>query len=288
MRRAVRYFMEDFRKFLRNPQEIVDGPEHGALRSWMVVFAINFAFAALVIIPLAVLIDQHVLPIKGGPLTAKMPLWILIIVVLMMTPVIEELLFRYPLKFARNRVLKIAVYGSSVLFALAHMSNYNNHEVLFYLLAPVIVGSQLVGGFLMAYLRLKHGLRWSILMHAVFNAVIIVPITLFIHGKTVIDCQSPHYSLVVTQYAFSERPEHIRIFRQETGIDTVHVRQANLQRIVDLIGTPGAWYVDDALVDIDFKAASPIPPDSLISLLGQQFRMIPQTIPNMLPSEPRQ
>lgn len=112
-------------------------------------------------------------------------------------------------------------------------------------------------------------------MHAVFNALIIVPITLTIHGETVIDYQSPGYSLVVTQYAFSERPEHIRIYRQEAGIDTVHVRQANLQHIVDLIGTPGAWYIDDALVDIDFKAAAPIPPDSLISLLAQKFRMIP-------------
>ncbi|MFB2120848.1 hypothetical protein [Parapedobacter sp. 2B3] len=79
----------------------------------------------------------------------------------------------------------------------------------------------------------------------------------------------------VTQYAFSERPEHIRIYGQEAGIDTVHVRQATLQHIVDRIGTPGMWYVDDALVDIDFKAASPIPPDSLISLLGKKFRMIP-------------
>ncbi|MFC3197635.1 CPBP family intramembrane glutamic endopeptidase [Parapedobacter deserti] len=288
MRKVVRHFIEDFQKFLRNPQEIVDGPQNGAFHSWMVVLTINFAFAALVIIPLALLIDQHVLPLKGGPLPAKMPLWFLVIVILVMVPVVEELLFRYPLKFARNRVLKIAVYGSSVLFALVHMSNYDNHEVLFYLFAPVIVGSQLVGGFLMAYLRLKHGLRWSILMHAVFNAVIIVPVTLSIHGATVIDSHSPQYSLVVTQYAFSEQPEHIRIFRQEAGIDTVHVRQANLQRIVDLIGTPGAWYVDDALVDIDFKATSPIPPDSLISLLGQQFRMIPQTIPNVLPSEPRQ
>ena len=138
----------------------------------------------------------------------------------------------------------------------------------------------------MAYLRLKHGLRWSILLHAVFNALIIVPITLSIHGKIVIDAHSPQYSLVVTQYAFSEQPEHIRIFKQKTGIDTVHVRQANLQQIVDLIGTPNTWYVDDALVDIDFKATSPIPPDSLISLLGEQFRMIPQTVPNVLLFKP--
>jgi len=286
MRSIVRRFREDFGKFLRNPQEIVDGPENGAFRSWMVVLAINLAFAGLVIIPLALLIDQHVLPIKGGALTAKMPFWFLVIVILILVPIVEEMLFRYPLKFARNRVLKIAVYGSSIIFALVHMSNYDNREVLFYLLAPIIIGSQLVGGFLMAYLRLKHGLRWSILLHAVFNALIIVPITLSIHGKIVIDAHSPQYSLVVTQYAFSEQPEHIRIFKQKTGIDTVHVRQANLQQIVDLIGTPNTWYVDDALVDIDFKATSPIPPDSLISLLGEQFRMIPQTVPNVLLFKP--
>lgn len=106
MRSIVRRFSEDFGKFLRNPQEIVDGPENGAFRSWMVVLAINLAFAALIIIPLALLIDQHVLPVKGGPLTAKMSLWFLVIVVLIIVPIVEEMLFRYPLKFARNRALK--------------------------------------------------------------------------------------------------------------------------------------------------------------------------------------
>ncbi|WP_257670871.1 CPBP family intramembrane glutamic endopeptidase [Parapedobacter tibetensis] len=78
------------------------------------------------------------------------------------------------------------MYVSSVVFGLYHLSNYANQEVLFYALSPIIVGSQLLGGFLLAYLRLKHGLRWSILAHAVFNALVVIPSAWLFQGKTVI------------------------------------------------------------------------------------------------------
>src|SRR5690606_8352805 len=204
----------------------VDGPQYRPFRTWLTVLIADIAITLVVIIPLILLIDEHVLHLRTGPeITRPMTLWLMVPLVVGVAPVMEELFLRYPLKFARNRVLKVAVYISSVVFGLYHLFNYTNQEVLFYMLAPIIVGSQLLGGFLLAYLRLKYGLRWSILLHAVFNALFTIPSVLLYRGKTVIDYQSSDYSLVVTEYSYLERPERMRISRKDNGIETLIVRQ---------------------------------------------------------------
>jgi len=228
-------------------------------------------------IPIIYLIDEYVLHLRPIPEISKpMTLGLMVLIVAGIAPVAEELIFRYPLKFARNRMLKLAVYISSVAFGLFHLVNYTNREVLFFAFSPIIVGSQLLGGFLLAYLRLKHGLPWSILAHAAFNTLITIPSVLLLHGKTVINYASSDYTMLVKEYAYLERPSRIRINRKDDGIDTVIVRQTDLQTVLDSIGTPGAYYADNALVDIDFVARSPILPDSLIYRLRQEYRIIPQ------------
>lgn len=275
-----RQLFNDFRLFLCDPQQIVDGPQYRPFRTWLTVLIADIAITLVVIIPLIFLIDEHVLHLRPGPeITRPMTFWLMVTLVVGVAPVTEELFFRYPLKFARNRVLKVAVYISSVVFGLYHLFNYTNQEVLFYMLAPIIVGSQLLGGFLLAYLRLKYGLRWSILLHAVFNALFTIPSVLLYHGKTVIDYQSSDYSLVVTEYAYLERPERMRISRKNNGIDTLIVRQTGLQAVLDSIGKPDTYYIENVLVDIDLRAATPIPLDSLIDRLGQEYRIIPHFIP---------
>ncbi|MEC3879700.1 CPBP family intramembrane glutamic endopeptidase [Parapedobacter sp. 10938] len=271
-----RSLFNDLRLFLRDPQQIVDGPHDRPFRTWLAVLIVDIAITSVVIVPLIFLIDEHVLHLRPGPeITRPMTFWFMVTLVIGVAPVMEELFFRYPLKFVRNRVLKVAMYISSVFFGLYHLSNYANQEVLFYALAPIIVGSQLLGGFLLAYLRLKYGLRWAILLHAVFNALFTIPTVLLYHGKTIIDHQSSEYSLVVTEYAYVDRPERMRISRKDNGIDTLIVRQMGLQSVLDSIGKPETYYIENVLVDIDLRAAYPIPLDSLINRLGQEYKIIP-------------
>lgn len=270
-----RQLFNDLRKFLTNPQQIVDGPQNKPFRTWLAVLTVDVVITAVLIIPLIYLIDEHVLHLRPIPEISKpMTFWFIIFLMTCFAPLAEEFIFRYPLKFARNRVLKLSVYVSSIVFGFYHLTNYTNQEALFYMLSPIIIGSQLKGGFLLAYLRLKHGLTWSILAHAVFNALAVIPSMFFLHGKTVIDYKSSDYSLVVTEYTYIERPDRMQISREYNGIDTLIVRQTGLQTVLDSIGTPGAYYIDNVLVDIDFTAASPISPDSLVNRLRQEYRII--------------
>lgn len=273
-----RQLLDDIQKFLGNPQQIVDEPSSRPFRTWLAVLTVDCIITIALILPLIYLIDEHVLLLRPIPeISEPMTFWFMVIIIAGLAPVVEELIFRYPLKFIQNRGLKVAVYLSSIAFGLYHLSNYANQEILFYALSPIIVGSQLLGGFLLAYLRLKQGVSWSILAHATFNAMMIIPSALLFQGKTVIDYTTSDYTILVKEYTYLERPSHMRIGRTQDGIDTVIVRQMGLQTVLDSVVTTNAYYADNTLIDIDFKAALPISPDSLINLLRQEYRIISQT-----------
>jgi hypothetical protein len=60
---------------------------------------------------------------------------------------------------------------SCLLFGLFHLPNYhiNRYVILF---APILVGSQFMGGVLLGYIRLKNGFWWGVLGHSAFNGVV--------------------------------------------------------------------------------------------------------------------
>ena len=121
------------------------------------------------------------------------------------------------------------------------LSSIHTRQILFYALSPIIVGSQLLDGFLLAYLRLKQGVSWSILAHATFNVLMIIPSALLFQGKTVINYTTPDYTILVKEYTYLERPSHMRIGRTEDDdIDTVIVQQMGLQTVLDSIVTTNA------------------------------------------------
>lgn len=67
--------------------------------------------------------------------------------------------------FARN--YGPVVYGSSILFGAAHLTNFDEFSALHML----VVLPQTLGGLVLAFTRTRLGLRAAIYQHAAFNAV---------------------------------------------------------------------------------------------------------------------
>lgn len=70
-------------------------------------------------------------------------------------------------------------YGSTILFALVHITNYvplNAHTLLF---TPVLVLPQFIVGTMLAYIRVRNGIGCSILFHVVVNAILFTIIDFF-------------------------------------------------------------------------------------------------------------
>jgi hypothetical protein len=87
-------------------------------------------------------------------------------------PVIEELIFRAPITaFKHPANFKRAFYAFALAFGLLHILNFNlTTNVL--LFAPLLVLPQIILGGYFGYIRVKFGLQWSILLHAMYNGVL--------------------------------------------------------------------------------------------------------------------
>lgn len=65
--------------------------------------------------------------------------------------------------------LKVFVYGTSIAFGVIHITNYPV-EAWFFM--PILVLSQLISGFFLAFIRLYYGFHWAFLTHAFHNFIL--------------------------------------------------------------------------------------------------------------------
>lgn len=68
-------------------------------------------------------------------------------------------------------------YSVTILFALFHLSNYKYTPNLL-LFAPIVVLPQFISGFLFGFIRIKQGFIWGFFLHALHNAVFVLPLLL--------------------------------------------------------------------------------------------------------------
>jgi hypothetical protein len=97
---------------------------------------------------------------------------------IILAPVLEELIFRGPLIFFRNsRFFPYIFYGITLLFGFYHITNFElSRQVL--LLSPLLVAPQLCVGVFLGYIRVRFGLLWAMLLHALYNFALLGPVLL--------------------------------------------------------------------------------------------------------------
>lgn len=79
--------------------------------------------------------------------------------------------------------LKFVFWISSALFALVHMGNFSDFDYgRYFYWVPFMVGAQFLVGLVLSYIRLNHGMKWGMIFHGVYNAVLIIPAVYFYEG----------------------------------------------------------------------------------------------------------
>ncbi|WP_066218600.1 CPBP family intramembrane glutamic endopeptidase [Formosa haliotis] len=143
-------------------------------------FVLNFGFTILfTIIETMGLVnfEDH----ASTKLFEDYPPYAIAIIGVILAPLLEELFFRGPLTlFHNNKWFIYVFYVFAIGFGLIHISNFEiTRNVI--ILAPILVAPQIVVGLFLGVIRLQYGLVYSILFHALYNAVLIIPALLFMN-----------------------------------------------------------------------------------------------------------
>jgi len=72
-----------------------------------------------------------------------------------------------------SKNIKFFYYLTSITFGLVHLTNFSGNIYLILLFSIFLVGPQLILGFILGFIRLKYGLKYSILFHMAVNAPIL-------------------------------------------------------------------------------------------------------------------
>lgn len=196
-------------------------PEEYSLISVKDFFILLLALL-LVIFPYAFIIDLIGLDQFDHKLEEflKSNKFLVVIMVIVLAPVLEELIFRYHLDLKKSSTLigfglsfiftynsmvlliiatlyfgfvfiklllkqkpnlKFCMFASTTLFALVHLTNFGNFDLTqHFYWVPLMVGAQFIIGLVLSFIRVNHGIYTSILFHGVYNAVLVLPVIFFV------------------------------------------------------------------------------------------------------------
>ena len=142
---------------------VVPPIEEVVFRLWLRVNrSALFAVAFLVL-----LVGVLLLPVSNLGAVLLIALSVLILVATLMG-------FDSDIERAVTRHFGFFFYGSVVLFALTHITNYEPLNASTLLFAPVLVLPQFLMGTVLGYIRVRYGIGYSILFHVVVNAILFV------------------------------------------------------------------------------------------------------------------
>ena len=246
----------DLFHFLKNPDE--DKSDLTLKDKWRIIFLIlllDFAIAFSSIIIINLFEEYKILKLDYVDIFIDKSFLFILILAGIIIPIFEEFIFRFPLTYQRNyffraifflfktkgkivwnKYYKFIFYSFALIFALIHLTNYNNNSLEFFLLTPFIVLSQFVGGLTLGYTRLKLGLIWSILQHSLFNSIIFTTGFLFFNVEPLINIENNDYYLKIEHYQIKKDDKLVsKFYRTNEKIDSVKVINADIKSVLQEI-----------------------------------------------------
>jgi len=211
---SFRQTLTHFWDFLKNPKDYKLAYHHQfklVKKDLIQIFKLDLLVTFIGVATVAVL--QELLSLDFGPNKIEELInqpFLLLLVGVLIAPVFEELIFRFMITFRRAypyllimglskfffsasdfKVLRIfrkfwsylfpfIFYSSSLLFGWVHSSNYVAGEDVGPLIAIATI-PQILLGLLFGFVRIKYGLRYSVLLHGMHNGFLLTVALFFYH-----------------------------------------------------------------------------------------------------------
>lgn len=285
----VKSILLDFFGFLKRPNDVqYNWSFSKKLTTFFVIFCIELLFACLIILPLFEYLQKSFVIDNQKLNYSEYTISFLIGFGVILAPIVEEGVFRLvqryqgftEMLFTREKWDKIfpyVVYGLSIFFGLIHLLNYTNNTELLLKLSPILIGSQLIGGLALSYLRVRFNLYWSIFYHIIWNlsVIIIIPYLLFSNIQAYTDL-GKNYNLEVKESLFYQpkKPQTFYIDTLKNGkIKRIATEQLSLQHTLDTIYGKNKYQVNDFIANIKFESELGISKDSLITIINKEYKV---------------
>lgn len=247
---------------------------------------IEIVFFLIVVLPLNYLAEKCI-TLKPSEAFENLTWLQAIFLMVIFAPLSEEFIFRYALRYKKlfshfisrekwNRIFPFLVYISSIIFGLVHLDNYVNDSWAFYALSPFIVASQLSGGLILSYIRVRLNIFYSMLYHALWNLLfgISIPCVMLLFTSPFAE-KTQDYDIRIEQKAFINDNEPVLSETKivDDKIHSVETRQYSLQSLLDHLYGKDKLTTDEGLMNIHFKSEKGISKDEFLKILQKEYEI---------------
>ncbi|MFS4492020.1 CPBP family intramembrane glutamic endopeptidase [Maribacter sp. 2308TA10-17] len=167
--------------FIKNPVYIEDQNTDTSYRVKILMGLVGIGLAISIALGLVGGVVETIFSLDLGEHAVQAALeknspWYLFLLAVIIAPIFEELFFRGPMVFFREKTyFKYIFYTLTILFGFIHISNFEISNTVI-LLSPILVAPQIGVGVIFGFIRIRFGLFWTILCHALFNLILMGPV----------------------------------------------------------------------------------------------------------------
>lgn len=285
----------DFWHFVKHPKD-EQYTEEDKNYKWK-VFSLLFVlklFFLIIYVPLANVIDSnfefdHTFEEKNYKIIN------VILTIVILAPLFEEILFRLVLRRTKkiNKIITentwtkyfpFLVYFSSIVFGIIHFGNYSNFDTIFIFVAPIMISTQILSGFILAFIRVRFSFILGYIFHAFWNffVVFIIDGSYYFLKEDLVEIKNNTYELVIEPKQFL--PHTPTAVYYNATIDTIYSLKTGTKSLNDLVSLidplDNKYYSNSSLVYFEFTSKKGIHKDSLLSILETEGYIEKQTPTN--------
>jgi hypothetical protein len=147
---------------------------------------------------------------------------------------------------------------------------------LFFILSPFIILSQLFGGLVITFIRVRLNFFWGVLYHWLWNFVVVIaiPISENVFTETYIEKKSTYTIAIEEKPYFDKEKQHtIKIDSVNGKIHSLNVQQFSIQHVLDTLYKKEKYYVDDVLINLNFKSKQGLKKEEFIKILKKEYEI---------------
>lgn len=276
----------DFVSFLKHPKDVQTKESFKRkLQTIFILLGFEICLIYFVLAPLYYLMEPLV-SVKEELDYKEDTLLMSAISSIILAPVLEEIGFRlilrriFPIKYIFSqklwdKIFPFLVYASSVIFGFVHLTNYTNDGFWFYVFSPIIITSQLIGGLVTAFIRVKYNLFYGMLYHSLWNILAIFPLIFIDNFSSPYQEKTEKYSIEISEKHFFDEDEKqvFKIDSLQGKIYKIEVEQYSFQHFLDSLYQGNKYQINDAFIKMKFDSQKGVTKEGFIEILKKEYNI---------------
>lgn len=201
-----------------------------------------------------------------------------LMVIAVFVPLLEEIIFRFPIRYNKlyryfisakvwDFLFKILVYIIPLLFGFVHLSNFGDLTLPLILMSPVLVGSQIIGGYLYTFLRVKFNFVSAVVTHMLWNLVLSLGVIFLLSVEKPFQQNDQDLSIEIKQFEYNNlESQNLTIDSIGSKIFKVEAKQYSLNHMVDTIANEQRRKTD-VIVDLKLTSKKGITKENFVEII---------------------